>query len=75
MNVKTIFNDNIGTIDYQEGIIKLINFNPLSVNNDLGQFTISARPTTMIISSSYNRIITVDPYDPNAIIVNITAKK
>jgi len=33
-----------------------------------------ATPTTTIVSSSYNRIITVDPFDPTAITVNVTAK-
>ena len=73
-NVKTIFNSNVGTIDYQQGIITLDSFGPINVDNDLGQFAVSANPTTSIISSSYNRIITVDPYDSNAITVNITAK-
>lgn len=73
-NVKTIFNNNVGTVDYVEGIVTLNSFGPIQVNNDLGQLTMTANPTTTIISSSYNRIITVDPYDPNAIIVNVTAK-
>jgi hypothetical protein len=73
-NGKTILNNNIGTINYEEGIITLNNFNPLDISNSLGQFTVSANPTTTIISSSFNRIITVDTFDPNAIIVNVTAK-
>lgn len=73
-HVKTVFNNNIGTIDYQEGIITLNAFSPIGVNNDLGQFTITSKPTTTILSSTYNRIITVDPYDPNSIIVNVIAK-
>jgi len=73
-NVKTVLNNNIGTIDYQAGIVTLNSFNPLNVNNELGQFTITANPTTTIISSSFNRIITVDPFDANAIVVNVTAK-
>lgn len=73
-NVKTVLNNNIGTIDYQAGVVTLNSFNPLNVNNELGQFTITANPTTTIISSSFNRIITVDPFDPNAIVVNVTAK-
>jgi hypothetical protein len=36
--------------------------------------TITANPLTSIISSSYNRIITVDPFDPTAITVNVIAK-
>jgi hypothetical protein len=74
-NVKTVFNSNIGTVDYVDGIVTLNSFGPIQVNNDLGQLTMTANPTTTIISSSYNRIITIDPYDPNAIIVNVTAKQ
>lgn len=74
INVKTVFNNNIGTVDYDNGIVTLNSFGPINVNNDLGQLTVSVNPTTSIVSSSYNRIITLDPYDPNAIVVNVTAK-
>jgi hypothetical protein len=72
--VKTVLNNNIGTIDYPNGIVTLNSFGPIQVNNELGQLTITSKPTTSIISSTYNRIITVDPYDPEAITVNIIAK-
>jgi hypothetical protein len=72
---KVIVSANVGTIDYTNGIVVLSNFNPISVNNDLGQLTISCQPTTTIISSSLNRIITIDPYDPAAVSVSVTAKK
>jgi len=72
--VKTVLNANAGTIDYTNGIITLNSFNPYNVNNPLGQLTVSVKPTTSIISSTYNGIITVDPFDPNAIIVNVIAK-
>jgi hypothetical protein len=74
VNGKVIINSNIGTIDYTNGIITLTNFGPTQVNNDLGELTISVQPTTSIISSTYNRIITVDAFDPNAITVNVTSK-
>lgn len=73
-NVKTVLNNSIGLVDYNLGVITLEDFNPYGVENELGQLTITANPTTTIISSSYNRIITVDPFDPNAIIVNVTTK-
>ena len=72
--VKTILSSNIGTIDYTNGIITLNNFNPIAVDNDLAQLSVSVKPTTSIISSTYNRIITIDPYDPNAIVVNVIQK-
>ena len=74
-NVKTVLNSNIGTIDYAQGIITLDNFNPLDVNDPLGALNISSTPVTSIISSSYNRILTVDPFDPAAISVNMIAKQ
>jgi hypothetical protein len=73
-NVKVIFNNNVGTIDYDNGIVTLNSFSPVNVDNDLGQLTISANPTTTIVSSSFNRIITVDPFDAAAVVVNVTAK-
>ena len=73
--VKTIFDDSIGTIDYKAGIITLNNFNPVNVDNDLGQLTITTKPSSTIISSTYNRIITIDVFDPNSVVVNVIAKK
>jgi len=74
LNVKTILNANAGTIDYTNGIITLSNFNPVNIDNGLGQLTISTVPTTTIISSTFNRIITIDPYDPAAVSVTVNAK-
>ena len=74
VNGKVIVNSNIGTVDYTNGIVTLTSFNPYQIDDPLGQFTVSVNPTTTIVSSSYNRIITVDPYDANAVIVNVTAK-
>ena len=73
-NVKTVYNSAIGTVDYNAGIINLNSFGPTQVDNDLGQLTITAKPISTIISSTYNSIITVDPFDPAAIVVNVTAK-
>lgn len=73
-NVKTVFNPNIGVIDYTNGIITLNSFNPYNVDNPLGQLAITVNPTTTIISSTYNRIITVDPNDPSAISINLSLK-
>jgi hypothetical protein len=72
---KVIVSDNVGTIDYTNGVVTLTNLNPVSIENDLGQLTISVKPTTTIISSSLNRIITIDPFDPAAVSVSVTARK
>jgi hypothetical protein len=72
--VKIILTDPIGTVDYETGLVQLNSFNPVTVSNELAELTITANPATTIISSSFNRIITVDPFDPNAVVVNLTAK-
>ena len=72
--VKTVFLSNIGTVDYTGGVVTLNSFEPINVDNPLGQLTVTTNPTTSIISSSYNRIITIDPYDATAITVNVIAK-
>jgi hypothetical protein len=69
--LKTVLNSNVGTIDYTNGIITLNSFNPIAVNNPLGELTISVTPTTSVISSTYDGIITSDPFDANAITVNV----
>ena len=71
---KTVLVPNAGTIDYENGILKLVNFSVADVNNPFGQLSITASPVTTIVSSSYNRIITIDPFDPNAVTVNVAAK-
>lgn len=73
-NVKKILNANAGTVDYTQGIVTLIDFNPSAINNPLGILSVQAIPTSTIISSSRDKIITLDNTDPNAINVNIIAK-
>ena len=72
--VKTVFKNNVGTIDYLNGVITLDSFGPIEVDNPLGQLTLSVKPKSTLLSSTYNRILTLDPFDPNAITVNIIAK-
>ena len=72
--VKTIFDSDVGSIDYQNGSIILKAFNPYDVNDELGVLSLTVTPTSSIISSSYNKIITIDPYDTNAIVVNVYSK-
>jgi hypothetical protein len=73
-NKKTILNDDAGSIDYYNGTVSLTNFNPNDVNDPLGQLTITATPETTIIESTKNRIISIDEFDPNSVVVNVTAK-
>jgi hypothetical protein len=72
---KTILNPNLGTVDYTNGLITLNAFNPIQIDNPLGQLTVTAIPKSSIISSSYNRIITIDPFDSGAITVNLTVQQ
>lgn len=72
-NTKVILNNNAGSIDYQKGLITLTDFAPLSINNSLGQFTISAVPDSSIVSSTFNRIIAVDEFDSESITVTVNA--
>ena len=73
-NVKRILNINAGTVNYDTGIVTLTDFSPLQINNPLGILSIQAVPTTTIISSQKDKIITLDNTDPNSISVSISAK-
>ena len=67
---------NVGSIDYVNGIITLNSFSPIDIpDSPLGQLAIGVQPTTTIIPSSYNRIVTIDPYDPSAVTVTANAKR
>jgi hypothetical protein len=70
---KSIYDSNIGTIDYSAGIVTLDSFNPIGVNDPFGQLKITSNPVSSIFSSTFNRIITIDPFDPNAISINVIA--
>ena len=74
-NVKTILNANAGTINYLSGLVTLTDFAPLQINNDLGRFTVSVVPDSTIISSTYNKIIAVDIFDPEAITVTVSVQQ
>lgn len=72
--VKTILNSNAGTVNYGTGIVTLTDFNPSNVNNGLGVLSLQAVPTSTIISSSRDKIITLDTTDSSAINVDVIAK-
>lgn len=74
-NIKIILNSNAGTVDYAKGLVTLTNFAPTAINNPLGQFTISVVPNSTIVSSTFNKIVALDQYDPEAINVTITASQ
>ena len=72
---KVVVNPNAGTIDYTNGIITLTGLDVVQVDNPLGEFTLTAKPETTLISSTYNRIISIDPFDPTAVNITVTAKR
>jgi hypothetical protein len=72
-NVKTIANANAGTIDYNSGTIILQDFSPLNINDPLGQFTVTVVPDSTIVSSTFNKIVALDSFDPEAITVVVSA--
>lgn len=74
LSVKSVFDSDVGSVNYADGLITLNSFGPIQVDNPLGQLTITATPASSVFSSTYNRILTVDPFDSNAITVNVTAK-
>ena len=75
-NVKYFLTDstetsNAGTIDYENGVVKLTNFTPSGVNSFDGLLRINAYPSIRIVSSTYQRVVTLDENDPLAISVNV----
>jgi hypothetical protein len=78
-NIKNILTNstatsNAGTIDYTNGIVKLTSFTPSAINSNDGVLRVNASADSRIISSTYNRIITLDELDPLSINVNVRIK-
>jgi hypothetical protein len=71
--VPQTINSDAGTIDYPGGIVTLKDFSASSVNNEFGYLKISAIPSSTILTSEYNRLLTIDEYDPTSVEVNLTA--
>jgi hypothetical protein len=72
--VKTVLNPTAGTVDYSAGTVTLTAFNPIEINNSTGVLSIQGVPTSTIISSSRDKIVTLDTSDPNSVNINITAR-
>jgi hypothetical protein len=71
--IKKVISEDIGTIDYQRGIVSLNSFSPVSVDDPFGTLIIKAIPKKKIFSSVRNRIVTLDTSDPSAIVTTINA--
>lgn len=71
--IKKVITEDVGTIDYQRGIVTLNSFSPVSVDDPFGTLIIKAIPKKKIFSSVRNRIVTLDTSDPSAIVTTINA--
>jgi len=71
--IKKVITEDIGTIDYQLGVITLNSFAPTSVDDPFGTLIIKAIPRKKIFSSVRNRIVTLDTSDPGSVITTINA--
>lgn len=68
---KIILNSNAGSIDYINGIVTLVNFNPIAVANPFGILNINVMPASSTFDSEQQRILTIDPNNAQAITVNL----
>jgi hypothetical protein len=71
--IPKVINGNAGTISYNDGIVTLKDFTASSINNEFGYLKISAIPSSTILTSEYNRILTIDEFDSTSVEVTITA--
>jgi hypothetical protein len=69
---KIVLDAGAGTIDYIDGTITLDGFTPTAVNDPQGILSIVVQPDTQWLQSNNERILTIDPQDPNAINVKLT---
>lgn len=67
--LKVVYSSEAGTIDYQNGILKITNFAPVSVENELKVLKFYANPETNLFNSSKNSIITIDQEDTAAVTI------
>lgn len=70
---KVIIIDNAGSIEYSTGIVKLNNFAPLLIGQDLTELSIFAKPSTSNFSSDKNRLMTYDSSIVSSLSVDLIA--
>lgn len=71
--IKKTITEDVGSIDYLKGIVRLNNFSPTSVDDPFRTLVIKAVPRKKIFSSVRNRIVTLDTSDPTSISTTINA--
>jgi hypothetical protein len=69
---RQIIDSNVGTIDYETGLVTITNIRILSVTIDDDTLRLDVESEDGIISSKRNTIITIDKFDPSAITTDLT---
>jgi hypothetical protein len=67
LKVKRIITRTAGTINYKKGLIRLSDFNPLTVKDPFGTMVVKATPQSNIFTTNRNAILTLDTTDPKSI--------
>ena len=63
-----------GYVDYTTGTVDLLSFAPVTINSTDGVLKIKGYSEKRIISSTYDRIVTIDEFDPESVTVTVTTK-
>ena len=72
-NVKKTLNDNIGSVNYNSGVVTLNSFAPVEISDAFGTLVLKAIPTKRVFSSIRNRLTVLDITDPASIVTKINA--
>ena len=71
---RQIINSNVGTIDYDNGIITITSINFLTVDSDDGLVRLTIQSDKGIIQSTRDTIVTIDTDDPVSILTELEKK-
>ena len=71
LSQRQVVDSDVGTIDYDAGIITLTDIKITSVTESDGYIRISAESQSGIIESARNTIITIDAEDPTSIVTTL----
>jgi hypothetical protein len=70
-NIKIIFSENAGTIDYLNGIITLSQFRPLDIKDTFKTIKFFATPKNTLFNSARNTIITLDIENQSQVAIDV----
>jgi hypothetical protein len=70
-NIKIVFSENAGTIDYLIGTITLSQFNPLDVKDSFKILRFYAAPKNTLFNSERNTIITLDIDNQSQVTIDV----